>query len=146
MVFKGDPEETAPVLGMCAFCARFCWIIIGPIMMTSLAKMKEQTEDNLGNSSKFASINKCSDEYTYVDMEDLSGSINDSLHEIVTIYNLCIAVFCFMAFECCCGCGCFLIAAMGNGGHRIGGNCNCDADTFVDELKYYLCGLIKVGS
>ena len=50
--------------------------------MTSLAKMKEATEDNLDNSWKFDSINKCSDEFTYVDMEDPSSGIDESLGEI----------------------------------------------------------------
>ena len=145
MMVKGDPEESFPLLAGCAFCARFCWIIIGPIMLTSLAKMKEAGEDNLDNSSKFASINKCSDEYTYVDMEILSGSIEDNLDKITTMFNICIACFAFMAFECCCGCSCFIIAGASNG--RMRADCGCpDFDDFGRELRYYLCELIKVGS
>ena len=112
--------------------------------MTSLAKMKETAEENLDNSSKFASINKCSDEYTYVDMFELKEGIDENLAKVTTMFNICIACFAFMAVECCCGCSCFVIASTSNG---RAGNCNFpDGPKFFRELQYYLCELIKVGS
>ena len=63
MTASKDADSVAGFFAMNGLCARFCWIIIGPIMMTSLAKMKEATESNIDSSLKFEAINRCADEY-----------------------------------------------------------------------------------
>ena len=55
--------------GMLAFPAftRFFWIIMGPILLTSLAEMRHSIESNLANVQDFQNINECSDKEVRVD-------------------------------------------------------------------------------
>ena len=101
-MFGGKPESCLlSVFG----CNRFCWLIIGPIMLTSLAEMKNAVDSNLSVADEFALINECADSKAFVDGEELKAIQAENLDKINTLFNMCIAAFVMMAVEvfmCCC--------------------------------------------
>lgn len=53
------PEIIAVVI----ICTRIIWLIIGPIILTSLDKISKAIESNLSIVGEFEVINDCADDY-----------------------------------------------------------------------------------
>jgi len=68
--FFSKGELMAPIASLCC-CNRFCWLIIGPIMMTSLAEMEKTAQDNMSVADEFDIINECADSKAYVDAQGI---------------------------------------------------------------------------
>lgn len=59
--------NSPPVLIGLTICTRVIWLIIGPIILTSLGKITTAIESNLSIAGEFDVINICADEYAKVD-------------------------------------------------------------------------------
>ncbi len=134
----GKPESC--LLGTCG-CNRFCWLIIGPIMLTSLAEMQSAVNANLSVADEFTLINECADVKAFVDGDELRAIQEENIDKINSLFNMCIAAFGMMAVEvlmCCCA---VCITAMGNS------SCSrnfSEAGDFCNEAGFFM-GLTKYG-
>ena len=76
-------------------CVNLLWIIIGPIMLTSLAKTTKEAEANNSIVQQFEIVNECADPRAFVDISGIMLENNDQLHIAKVTMSLGIAVFAF---------------------------------------------------
>ena len=116
-------EMMASVAALCC-CNRFCWLIIGPIIMTSLAEMDKAAQDNMSVADEFDIINDCADSKAYVDSNAIKAIQLDQIDFITNLNILCIAAFAIFGIELCCGFGIFCCSALSCKCNR-GGRTSC---------------------
>mmetsp|Transcript_5963 Transcript_5963/g.7058 ORF Transcript_5963/g.7058 Transcript_5963/m.7058 type:complete len:91 (+) Transcript_5963:185-457(+) len=55
------------------FCFNFIWLIIGPIILTSLAEMQSAIERNIEVAAEFSLFTDCADPLAQVDVEQVQS-------------------------------------------------------------------------
>ena len=88
---------------------RILGIIMLSIVAADLFKSKSNLDSNVDKmNNNFAAINKCADEYTYVeDYAPQLNAINDLLRELTIWFYISIGVFAVDILSCCAVCGCY---------------------------------------
>ena len=88
---------------------RILGIIMLSIVAADLFKSKSNMDSNVDKmKNNFAAINKCADEYTYVeDYAPQLNAINDLLRELTIWFYISIGVFAVDILSCCSVFGCY---------------------------------------
>ena len=89
--------------GMLCVCNRFCWIIIGPIIMTSLAEMEKTAQDKFSAADTLEILNECADMGAWIDSRSIKKIQREQLGGIYSLQGLCIAAFVIVGIEIFCG-------------------------------------------
>ena len=71
MVCCGLMDTSGVFFGCSIFCARFCWFVMGIILMVNLASMRDSSEYNKSIANEYEIINECADDFAKVDIQEL---------------------------------------------------------------------------
>lgn len=87
------PGGPVVVLG----CLHCIWFIIGPIMLSSLARMQDTFNKNVEAAEEFVYFEDCAEEYAHVDVAKLQKANEATLGEVNTLFGLSVSIFTIMA-------------------------------------------------
>ena len=125
-------------------CIRFCWLIIGVIMIVSLGNMRSAAEANHSRSDEFEIINECAEEFAHVQIDEIKDAQLEEIEKIDHLWTLCFAAFMMMVSEVCCGLSIFCCAVGCKACHEVGTNFSRNCDQLCKQSYAYM-SLIKVG-
>ena len=78
-------------------CLHCIWFIVGPIMLTSLARMQDTFNKNVEAAEEFVYFEDCADEYAHVNVAKLQKANESTLGEVNTLFGLSVSIFAIMA-------------------------------------------------